>query len=430
MVTKEKMLKLGRMKLKQFKKTKNVAFLSVAAINLKSRIPLMKRLIDEGYSVYVITPKSSQLSFFREIGCTCFSFFKRKFSLSDFFLIHTLKHTLKKYHIRVLYTFTIKANLIGSLAALLTQTKVQIHLTGMGSKYISGSYYKKGLLWLIHFFSILLSSRTIIFNNVDMSLFSICKVLKRIDVLPGTGIDIDYYNQSFSYQKKQIERMERIVSSIMMSNDRNNNQDNNKKDNINLGRKYKKRSNYKKVSNQSTPVIVSYIGRLLKDKGVREFCIAAKRINQKYSSILFLATDFNDNSNCGSLTKKEIERLSGGNVYLIPFMHDLRPLLYYSDLVVLPSYREGMPRSLLEAKAAGVCVLATDVAGCSDAIKQNVDGLLISSKSSQQLEAGILSLVKKPDLRKKYSKQGLARMSLFSVDTLYPKIICPLLFEN
>ncbi len=153
--------------------------------------------------------------------------------------------------------------------------------------------------------------------------------------------------------------------------------------------------------------LIIMVCRLLKDKGVYEFIEAEKKIRNKNIKARFWLVGNIDLSNPSSLSSKDIENIKkDSKVKFLGFRKDISRLYKYSNIAVLTSYREGFPKSLIEASACGRPIITTDVPGCRDSIINNVTGILINKKNSQQLCDAIELLLKNNTLRKKMGYQA------------------------
>jgi glycosyltransferase involved in cell wall biosynthesis len=143
--------------------------------------------------------------------------------------------------------------------------------------------------------------------------------------------------------------------------------------------------------------VVLLAARLLADKGVREFVEAAWLLKQKGVSARFCLVGSVDPANPASLTDAELRQWANeGVVELWGPRSDMPEVLRAAHLVVLPSYREGLPKVLLEAAACGRAVVTTDVPGCSDAIDPGVTGVLVPVRNAAALADAIEGLINDP----------------------------------
>ncbi|MBK7336013.1 MAG: glycosyltransferase family 4 protein [Saprospirales bacterium] len=120
-----------------------------------------------------------------------------------------------------------------------------------------------------------------------------------------------------------------------------------------------------------------YAGRLLRDKGIMEFLEAGRRISEKFPQARFQVAGEPEPENPSALSEKELMSFFTNPAFRCwGFVDDIRPLMAGSDVFVLPSYREGMPRAVLEAMAMGKPVITSDAPGCKETVEPGVNGLL------------------------------------------------------
>lgn len=146
------------------------------------------------------------------------------------------------------------------------------------------------------------------------------------------------------------------------------------------------------------PPVVMLAARLLADKGVREFVEAAAALRQHVGSVgqgvRFVLVGEPDLDNPASLQQDELDAWqAAGLVELWGYRSDMHAVLPLASVVVLPSYREGLPKVLIEAAACGRAVVTTDVPGCRDAIEPGVSGLLVPAKDAVALATAIAELL-------------------------------------
>ena len=153
---------------------------------------------------------------------------------------------------------------------------------------------------------------------------------------------------------------------------------------------------------------VCFASRLLVDKGVYEFISAATLIKKKkdIKAKFFLAGDL-DEKNPTGLNKNDLDKIKDrGFVEILGYQKDIPRLFAKSNIICLPSYREGFPKTLMEAAAARRAVITTNVPGCRDAIIPNKTGLLVPVKNSRALANAIEDLIKNSKKRLKMAKAG------------------------
>ncbi|OQA32248.1 MAG: N,N'-diacetylbacillosaminyl-diphospho-undecaprenol alpha-1,3-N-acetylgalactosaminyltransferase [Betaproteobacteria bacterium ADurb.Bin341] len=155
------------------------------------------------------------------------------------------------------------------------------------------------------------------------------------------------------------------------------------------------------------PVIVLMAARLLRDKGVTEFVEAARQLKVQGINARFLLAGSPDEGNPSSFSQADLEKWrQEGNVEFLGYRSDMPVLLSKAHIVVLPSYREGLPRVLEEAAACGRAIVTTDVPGCRDAIVPGETGLLVPVRDAGKLAEAIRLLVEDAPLRHKMGESG------------------------
>ncbi|WP_144630687.1 glycosyltransferase family 4 protein [Bordetella genomosp. 13] len=148
------------------------------------------------------------------------------------------------------------------------------------------------------------------------------------------------------------------------------------------------------------PVVALMVARLLRDKGVGEFVEAARRLRAQGLEVRMQLAGGIDPGNPASATEADVARWrEDGAVEVLGERADVAGLLAASHIAVLPSYREGLPKSLLEAAACGRAVVTTDVPGCRDAITPDRTGLLVPAKDAGALADAIARLAADDALR-------------------------------
>jgi glycosyltransferase involved in cell wall biosynthesis len=172
------------------------------------------------------------------------------------------------------------------------------------------------------------------------------------------------------------------------------------------------------ADNKSTIVLLP--ARMLKDKGVEEFVEAARRIKTVMPDWRFILAGAAGYDNPSSIGLAQLGSWqTEGCIEWLGHVNDIVPLFRESAIVCLPSYREGMPKALLEAAAAGCAVVTTDVTGCREAVEAGVTGDLVPVRNIDALADTLLSLMKDESRRHFYGAKGQERARvLFSVDSV------------
>lgn len=149
------------------------------------------------------------------------------------------------------------------------------------------------------------------------------------------------------------------------------------------------------------PVVVLFAARLLRDKGVQEFVDAARMLRQRGVNAVFRLAGAPDPDNRASVGHEDLRNWrASGCVEFLGHSDNMAQVIGDAHMVVLPSYREGLPKVLLEAAACGRPVITTDVPGCRDAIVPGVTGLLVPARDTKALSAAIERLAADPGMRR------------------------------
>jgi glycosyltransferase involved in cell wall biosynthesis len=145
---------------------------------------------------------------------------------------------------------------------------------------------------------------------------------------------------------------------------------------------------------------VLFIGRLLREKGLYEYVNAAAKLKSAYPNVDFDVAGEPDEGNPSSITSSQIDDISEkAIVRFLGHCTDIPALLEHTDICVLPSYREGTPKSLLEAAASGLPLIATDVPGCREICRNNQNGILVPAQDVDTLANAISRLIVDDELR-------------------------------
>jgi glycosyltransferase involved in cell wall biosynthesis len=240
-------------------------------------------------------------------------------------------------------SYTHKGNIYAALLANLLGIRIVCNVSGLGNAFIVGGAAKYALGYLYKF-AFWQAHQVFFQNRDDKKLFLDMKLVnpKVVGLLPGSGVDIDYFHPDFN--------------------------------NVSEG-------------NSKTILLV---GRMLKEKGVIEFVKAARKFKYDFPQYKFAMLGAIGTTNPTALDKNEIDELcADGVVEYWGDTSDVRSYLAKACCVVLPSYREGLPRSLLEAASMAKPVITTDVPGCREVVDDGVSGFLCEAKSVRDLSAKI-----------------------------------------
>lgn len=164
---------------------------------------------------------------------------------------------------------------------------------------------------------------------------------------------------------------------------------------------------YPYVPEPKGQLVVVMAARLLRDKGVFEFVEAARVLRSRGVGVKMRLIGSPDRGNPTSVTNRDLKYWAeDGSVELLGHRTDIAAQYAQAHIVCLPSYREGLPKCLIEAAACGRAIVTTDVAGCRDAVIPNVTGILVPVKDAVALADAIQKLVEEPELRVKMGCAG------------------------
>lgn len=156
--------------------------------------------------------------------------------------------------------------------------------------------------------------------------------------------------------------------------------------------------NYQVVVNTQAPIKFLFIGRLLKEKGIHDFISAVKKVKERYPETQFTVLGEIDISNPGALQQSELDELISLKIVNYPgHVDNVKDWIASSHVFVLPSYREGVPRSTQEAMAIGRPVITTDVPGCRETVINGVNGFLVEKWNPEALAEKMLYFIEHPE---------------------------------
>ncbi|KLE11273.1 glycosyl transferase family 1 [Aliarcobacter butzleri L354] len=344
--------------------TKKILFVvNVDWFFISHRLPLALEALKKGYEVYLACGISDKKEYLEKLGIKVHplnlsrSGTGIKGELKAFIEIYNV---LKKVNPDIAHFVTIKPVLYGGIASrfLSIHNKV-FSISGLGFIFIKQglkAILARGLIKIMYGFALGGKNSHVIVQNPDDKAVVNSIVKVPITLIRGSGVDLSQYQYI----------------------DENNNN-----------------------------IKVSMACRLLKDKGVFEYIDAAKILKQKLPNVEFEIYGDIDIHNPASLTEDDIEEIKKeGFIKVHGFSTNIAKVFSDTNIVVLPSYREGLPKVLIEAAACGRAVITTDVPGCRDAIEPNVTGLLCQVKNSQSLANQIEKLILDKDLRNSMGKAG------------------------
>ncbi|WP_323127582.1 glycosyltransferase family 4 protein [Acinetobacter rathckeae] len=340
------------------------------------RADLLLALAEQGDEIHILAPNLAECpneqSYFQTLGFHVHGYFLKKTGTNpvhDSKAIFSLYQQLKKIQPNKVLSYTIKPAMYGTLAA---------YMAGIGERYVllSGlgfafqdthtGYFKyiKKIFDTIFSFAMSKATRVIFQNPDDLQLIEQLGHLKgtATGVVNGSGVNMHHFQRC----------------PLVQNQDQNN-----------------------------RPVFVM-VARLLRDKGIYEYIDAIRQVKENHPQAEFHLVGWID-QNPEAISQSLLDDWIGeGLVNYWGKLDDVRPVLAQSNVMVLPSYREGTPRSVLEAMAMGRVVITTNAPGCKETIVDGVNGYQVSVGSANELAQAMLKLIAKP--------QDMTRMGQASFD--------------
>lgn len=165
----------------------------------------------------------------------------------------------------------------------------------------------------------------------------------------------------------------------------------------------RRRRTREEIGASEASVVVSTVGRLVWEKGYRELFEASRRVHEQHPQALFVIAGPTEPSKADGVTPEDISSVDGPGLRFLGYRPDPEDIYAASDLFVLPSYREGFPRSAMEAAAMGLPIVTTDVRGCRQVVEGGRTGLIVPPRDAGALASAISNLVSDPTRRQRMS---------------------------
>ena len=274
-----------------------------------------------------------------------------------------LRRIIKEISPDIIFTSTIKPNLYGGYLGKRFNIPTVCSFNGLGTLFISNGLVFKLLRKIaISALKVIVNgeSTILLFQNEYDRDFMVSQQIcpeSRTAIIAGSGVDVDRFEM--------------------------------------------------KSEPESADVKVLLASRLLRDKGIFELIEAARRLQQSGVRAKILIAGIIDKGNPGSISLTQVEKWeSEGIITWLGTVSDMPALYKKVHIVILPSYREGLPRGLAEAAACGRAIIATDVPGCNDVVKHGVNGLLIPVGDVEAIVDSVRYLVENPQERREMGRHG------------------------
>jgi glycosyltransferase involved in cell wall biosynthesis len=322
---------------------KRIAFVSNTSWSIyKFRLYLIKELLESGFEIFILAPRDHYTKHFETLPGVHFialkHFRNKKISPRDGLLLYfELKKAYKQINPALIFHYTIKANILGAMAAGSQFPSVSV-ITGLGYAFMEDSYIQK-VARLLYKFSLRSARQVWFLNQDDQNLFTRHKLVDKSKtfVLPGEGIDTQsFYPAPYEPSNK--------------------------------------------------PVTFLMIGRLIKYKGVYELIEAVRLLKKKGLPVACSLIGKFDAELPGAISQEELKTwIAEELITYVGETDNMAGHIAGADCVVLPSYSEGLPLSLLEGASMCKAIITTDTAGCRELVDENVNGFLCTKKSAESL---------------------------------------------
>ncbi|QAY77050.1 glycosyltransferase family 4 protein [Sphingosinicella sp. BN140058] len=317
---------------------------------LNFRAGLIRALQGAGYRVLALAPPDQWSEQLVQLGVEYHPLPMDKKGVSparDGLLFLRYLAALRRLRPDVFLGYTAKPNIYGSLAAQALGIKVINNVSGLGTAFIQGGWLMRTVSTL---YRLAFRRSEVVFfqNGEDRDLFLDRQIVEpaKARLLPGSGIDLE------RFRPRTVVAGRGTVSFLL-------------------------------------------VARMLWDKGVGEFVDAARAVRDRAPEARFQLLGFLDAENRTAVSRADVERWQQeGVVDYLGHSDDVRPFIAAADCVVLPSYREGLPRSLLEASAMAKPIIATDVPGCRHITEHGVNGFLCAPRDAGSLAEAMLTVLR------------------------------------
>ena len=331
------------------------------------RLSLINELQKNGHFISVVAPYDEYSDRLKEAGCFYSPIAldnKGTNPLRELKTFLDYRFAYSRIHQAIILHFTPKPNIFGTLAANSLGIPCVNNIAGLGTAFNQSGILSRVVRFLYRF-SQRHSYRVFFQNPDDLSFFIQSGLVNRnqTDLLPGSGVDLE----KFAPREKS----------------------------------------------SSDGVCFLLVARLIWAKGVGEFVEAARLVKQNHPSASFKLLGFIDKNNPGAVSEKSIRDWeTEGLLSWLGKTDDVRPYIAESDCVVLPSYyREGTPKSLLEAASMAKPLITTDASGCREVVDDGINGFLCKSRDYRDLADKMVRMIELgPEARKEMGRRGREKM--------------------
>jgi glycosyltransferase involved in cell wall biosynthesis len=325
----------------------------------KFRLYLIERLLQKGYSIFVLAPRDSYTDRFEHMPGLTYIELRRLEAKTispyhNLLLYRELLHHYRTIRPHLIFHYTIKPNLFGSMAARHARIPSVSVITGLGYTF-SGSGWLRRAVKLLYRRILRANAEVWFLNEDDHAIFTQQHLVtpEKTFLLPGEGVDPDvFFPAPFQTGHR--------------------------------------------------PITFLLIGRLIEHKGINEFVQAATLLREQGLDVRCQLLGFFDERNPVAIPRGQVDEWTGqGIVSYLGHTDDVVPCIKQADCIVLPSYREGMPLSLLEGASMCKALIAADTAGCRTVIEDGINGFLCRAKDPADLATRMAAYYHLPDAAKR-----------------------------
>jgi N,N'-diacetylbacillosaminyl-diphospho-undecaprenol alpha-1,3-N-acetylgalactosaminyltransferase len=333
------------------------------------RKPIIRKLIEMGHEVVSISSESRYFGWLRDLGVkpVALDFSRHSVSpIQNLYLLIQLYRLIRRQRPDIVHNFTHKPAIYGTVAAWVAGAKgIFITITGLGILFMHDDAKTKLLRWLLlaqYKFALRFASNVFFQNPDDMEYFISRKIIdpKKAVLTHGSGIDLE------EFPCPSLDEVAHAKANL----------------GVELGIDLSRRK------------VVLFPARGVREKGFFEFYEAAKIVNRlEPDCYTFIHLGLVDSENSKWISKDNIKKIADDcGVHYLGFKDNIKFYMQASDVVALPSFREGTPRSLIEALALGKVVLTSDVPGCRETVVDGWNGFLCKIADVNSLIAKLLAV--------------------------------------
>lgn len=333
---------------------KKILFIDNTAHHLYGQLHHLQALRNAGYQVEVLVPDDGRyFNKLEHLGFPCSDLIKSwggTNPIKEFGLFLLLRRIIKQIQPNLICSFTIKPNLYAAIITRQLKIPIITNITGLGTLFMRKKLQARFAVALYRY--AFKKVPQVFFQNADdfkyIQQLRILNHETKVVVLPGSGVDLSGF------------------PCVINAND-------------------------------NTELTFLYSGRLIRDKGIYELIDAFRMARQKFPNIRlkFIGNYFP--ANPSAISQAQVQRwVNDGVIEYLGMVDNVVDVIAGTDCMILPSYREGMPRSLLEASSMGKPIITVDSIGCKDVVEDGVTGFLAKVKDVSTLADAMIKFIELP----------------------------------